>query len=387
MADLDLFLGRLSEPRTWWSLLAVAAIAVLLAMLGYRLIVAVLRRVSARSPVAIAALERTAAPGAWLLPLIALQAAWEATPVALPGLASVRHLTAIALIVAVAWSLIAAITGVERAVQVARPAHGPDDFHGRRLHTQLRVLARTGHVFVVLLAAALVLTTFPAVRHVGASLLASAGVAGIVAGLAARPVLGNLIAGLQIGFTQPIRLDDVVIVEGEWGVIEEITGAYVVMRLWDERRMVVPLQWWIEKPFQNWTRNSTRLLGTVVLWVDYRMPLAPLRAELERACSASAHWDGRVQVLQVTDANERAMQVRALVSAADAGRLWELRCEVREALLSFVQRDWPEYLPRVRADSRLEPPGREARDDPRGDDRGGDDPGREAARAAPPVGH
>jgi hypothetical protein len=219
---------------------------------------------------------------------------------------------------------------------------------------------------VVRVSAAIVLTMFPAVRHVGASLLASAGLAGIVAGFAARPVPGNLIAGLQIGLPQPIRLDDVVIVEGEWGVIEESTGAFVVVRIRDERRLVVPLQWWIEHPFRNRTRSSTQLIGTVFLWVDDRMPVEPLRAEFARVCAAAPEWDRRVAVLQLAEAGERAMQVRALVSAADAGRAWDLRCRVREALLAYVQRECPAYLPRVRADSRVEPGGGE-RDGPPGD--------------------
>lgn len=371
--DFALFLDRLSEPRTAWGVLGVAALAVVIALLAYRVIVGVLRRVVTRSPVASAALAQTVAPGGWLLPLVALQFAWDTAPVDLRGLDTARHLTSIGLIVAVGWTAMAAITGTERAIAVARPALGPDDFGARRLHTQIRVLARTAHVFVALVAASMVLTTFPAVRHVGASLLASAGLAGIVAGLAARPVLGNLIAGLQIGLAQPIRLDDAVIVEGEWGVVEEITGTFVVIRLWDERRLVVPLQWWVEHPFQNWTRNSTRLLGTVLLWVDYRMPVEPVRAELRRVCEAAPEWDGRVAVLQVTEAGERALQLRALVSAADAGRTWELRCRVREALVAFVQREFPDYLPRVRSDSRVEQAGDEPRDprSPPADPRGG----------------
>jgi small-conductance mechanosensitive channel len=381
MTEIEYLLDHLAEPRTWWEVLTVAALAAVLAYVAHRVIVSVLTRLASRSPVATAALARTAAPGAWLLPLVAIQAAWETAPASLPGLPIVRHLTVIGLIVAVGWTAMAAIAGAVAAVQVARPAQGPDDFGGRRLHTQIRVLARTAHVLVVLLTAAMVLTTFPAVRHVGASLLASAGLAGIVAGLAARPVLGNLIAGLQIGLAQPIRLDDVVIVEGEWGVVEEITGAYVVVRAWDERRLVVPLQWWIEHPFQNWTRNSTRLLGTVTLWVDYRMPVEPMRAELARICDAAPEWDRRVQVLQVVEAGERAMQVRALVSAPDAGRTWELRCRVREALVAFVQREFPEYLPRVRADSRVEPTGEGASDDPQAEGFDG------RLAAVPPLGH
>jgi small-conductance mechanosensitive channel len=352
---LDAFAARLAEPRGWWSVLLVALLAVALAGMVHWVGVRLLRRVVVRSPVATAVLGRTVAPIAWVLPLIALQVAWQVAPDTLPGLATVRHLTAIALIAAVAWGLVAAIHGVERAVGLARPVHGTDDFGARRLHTQIRVLSRTASFVVLLLAAALMLITFPAVRHIGASLLASAGLAGIVAGLAARPVLGNLIAGLQIGLAQPIRLDDVVIVENEWGVIEEITGTFVVIRLWDERRMVVPLQWWIEHPFQNWTRSSTQLIGSVFLWVDYRMPIEPLRDALRRACEASSEWDRRVAVLQVTEAGERALQLRALVSARDAGKAWDLRCRVREELVAFIQREYPEYLPRVRAESRVEP--------------------------------
>ena len=351
MPDLARVLERLAEPTTGWGTLAFAALAALAAALAHRGLVRVLARLSAGSPVAGAVLARTRVPGAWLLPLVAVQAAWEAAPPDLRWVGPVRHLTGILLVAVLAWGSSAAIRGVEQAVRLARPVHGRDDFGARRLQTQLRVLTRTAHVVIVLVAAALVLTTFPAGRSVGASLLASAGLAGIVAGFAARPVLGNLIAGLQIGLSQPIRLDDVVIVEGEWGVVEEITGAFVVVRVWDERRLVVPLQWWIEHPFQNWTRSSTQLLGTVLLWVDYRMPIEPLRGELARVCAAAPEWDGRVQLLQVTDAGERAVQVRALVSAADAGRLWDLRCRVREALVGFVQREFPDALPRLRAEA------------------------------------
>ena len=173
-------------------------------------------------------------------------------------------------------------------------------------------------------------------------------VIGLIAGFAARPVLGNMIAGLQIGLSQPIRIQDVVIVEGEWGVIEEITRAYVVVRIWDDRRLIVPLQYWVEKPFQNWTRSSAELTGTVTLWVDYRLPLEPLRQALRQACESSRDWDGRTCLLQVTEAGERAMQLRALVTAANAPQAWDLRCHVRERLIDFVQREYPQYLPRLR---------------------------------------
>ena len=196
--------------------------------------------------------------------------------------------------------------------------------------------------------------SFPAVRQVGASLLASAGVVGIVAGFAARPVLGNLIAGLQIGLSQPIRIDDVVIVEDEWGVIEEITGTYVVVRIWDQRRLIVPLQYWIEKPFQNWTRSTSELIGTVFLWVDYRMPLQPLRDALQRACEMSEHWDKRIALLQVTETDKHSMQLRCLVTSASAPAGWDLRCHVREYLIDFIQHEYPQYLPLQRAEAKIE---------------------------------
>jgi small-conductance mechanosensitive channel len=194
------------------------------------------------------------------------------------------------------------------------------------------------------------LMAFPGMRQVGTSLLASAGVAGIVVGFAARPVLSNLIAGLQIALTQPMRIDDVLIVNGEWGRVEEIRGAYVVLRIWDERRLVIPLQWFTENPFENWTRTTSSLLGTVFLWLDFRVPLEPLRAELQRIVQEAPQWDGRVAIIQVTDTNERAMQIRVLVSAADSGQAFDLRCRVREGLLGFVQREYPDGLPRLRAE-------------------------------------
>jgi hypothetical protein len=212
------------------------------------------------------------------------------------------------------------------------------------------VLARSVMVVIVIIGFGGALMTFPAVRQVGASLLASAGVAGLVAGIAARPVLGNLIAGLQIALSQPIRLDDVVVIQGEWGRVEEITGTYVSIRIWDQRRLIVPLQWFIENPFTNWTRNSSQIIGTVFFFVDYRMPLAPMREELERILQNAPEWDKRVQVLQVTDATEKSMQLRVLVSSFDSGLNWDLRCRVREGLLNFMQSSYPQFLPRTRAD-------------------------------------
>jgi small-conductance mechanosensitive channel len=338
----------------WSTTLAVAVVAVLVALLLHWLGTALLGRAVQRSRMASIVLVRTVKPARYVLPLIALQLTWVGVPEPLPGLARVAHVTDLLLVAAVTWLFMRVVSGVEHAVSFPRPTPVDDPHHTRRLQTQIRVVARVSRALLMLLAVGFALMTFPGVRQVGTSLLASAGVAGIIAGLAARPVLGNLIAGLQIGFTQPIRLDDVVHIQGEWGTVEEITSAFVVVRLWDERRLVVPLQWWIENPFQNWTRQSTRLQGAVFLWVDFQMPIAPLRQALQQACLESPDWDGRVATLHVTDATERAMQVRALVSAEDSARTWLLRCHVRERLVEFMRREYPQCLPRLRLEEPAE---------------------------------
>ncbi|HEU4621779.1 MAG TPA: mechanosensitive ion channel family protein [Burkholderiaceae bacterium] len=337
-------------PSNWLTVVMVAAGAALLAMMIHRVVRGLVVRAVRRSKAALAVIQQATGPASLLWPLIAVQAVWHAAPDDLIHINAVRHVTLVLLLSAATWLVMRCIVGLEQAVIAAHPSTPGDNLEARRISTQTHVLGRSAMVLVGVIGASLVLMTFQEIRQIGASLLASAGVAGIIAGLAARPVLGNLIAGLQIGLTQPIRLDDVVIVEGEWGWIEEIGGAYVVVRLWDQRRLVVPLQWWIEHPFQNWTRRSSDIIGTVFLWVDYRLPLEPLRAELQRLCEAAPEWDRRVSVLQVTDANERAMQLRILVSSADSPRNWDLRCKVREGLIAFVQRQHADCLPRVRAE-------------------------------------
>ena len=191
---------------------------------------------------------------------------------------------------------------------------------------------------------------FDSFRQLGTGILASAGLASLVIGLAAQKIFGNFLAGIQIAFTQPIRVDDVVIVENEWGRIEEITLTYVVVRIWDLRRLVLPIGYFIEKPFQNWTRVSADLLGTVFVYADYTIPVKEIREELHRILKGSNKWDGKVWGMQVTNATERTMELRALMSAADASVAWGLRCEVREYLIEFVQKNYPEALPKTRAE-------------------------------------
>ena len=236
------------------------------------------------------------------------------------------------------------------------PVDVADNLHARGIQTQTRVLTRTLMLFVLVFGVACALITFPSVRQIGTGLLASAGLAGLVIGFAAKPLLGNLLAGLQIALTQPIRLDDVVIVEGEFGRIEEITSAYVVVALWDDRRMIMPLQWFIEHPFQNWTRTSAQILGSVFLWVDFGFPVDPLRQELAKICEGNPNWDRRVCGIQVTDMSERAMQLRILVSSSSASQNWDLRCFVRERLIDYIARDHAQYFPRFRIDNPLPMP-------------------------------
>ncbi|MDQ8023363.1 MAG: mechanosensitive ion channel [Moraxellaceae bacterium] len=311
----------------------------------------VLARLSAPVPIAQTVLQKMSVPAGYALPLLLMQLVLRGAPDDLRGIDPLRHVCAVLLIIAITWLLLRVVSGLARGITDRHPLNVIDNLNARRIHTQTNVLMRTAMVVIVLFGLSAVLMTFPSARTLGASLLASAGVAGIVLGMAAKPVFGNLIAGVQIALTQPIRVDDVLIVEGEWGWVEEITGTYVVMRLWDRRRLIVPLQWFIEHPFQNWTRTSASIIGSVFWWVDYRMPLEPLRAELRRLCEeVPKWWDSDVVVLQVVDSGLESMQLRALVSARNSPDCWDLRCHVREGIVRFVQRDYPEFLPRLRAE-------------------------------------
>jgi small-conductance mechanosensitive channel len=268
-----------------------------------------------------------------------------------PGLENLtKTVFGIAIIVLISGLLIRATFLVNDVVLLHFKVNVKDNLRARTLHTQLQVLRRIIVIVIVVIASACILMTFPKVKQLGTTLLASAGIIGIVVGLAAQKTLGTFIAGLQIAFTQPIRLDDVVIVEGEWGRIEEITLTYVVVRIWDLRRLVVPITYFIEKPFQNWTRVSADILGTVFLYVDHTVPVDAIRAELQRILEGAEWWDRKVCVLQVTNTSERTVELRALMSAEDASLAWTLRCYVREELVTFVRKNYPHALPRLRAE-------------------------------------
>lgn len=258
--------------------------------------------------------------------------------------------SSILIICTVAYILFNAVGLGQKTVLARYDIKAADNLQARKVYTQVHVLTRTLHVIIAIFTIASILMLFDEVRRFGTSMLASAGVVGIIIGFAAQRTIANLFAGFQVAMTQPIRMDDVVIVENEWGRIEDITLTYVVVRIWDDRRLVVPLSYFIEKPFQNWTRSSASILGSVLLWMDYSVPVAQLRPALQRIVESCPNWDGRFWNLQVTDASEKCLQLRVLLTSSDASKSWDARCEVREKLVAFLQERYPSSLPRIRAE-------------------------------------
>ncbi len=254
------------------------------------------------------------------------------------------------LVFSIAWLLVRLTSVLEDLILSKYDISDKDNLRARKIYTQFRIVRKILIVAIVVIAVSAVLMGFEQFRRLGTGILASAGLAGIIAGLAARPALSNLIAGIQIALTEPIRLEDVVIVENEWGWIEEITLTYVVVRIWDLRRMIVPIGYFLEKPFQNWTRKTADLIGSVYLYVDYTVPVEQVREELQRILKNSTYWKGTVSALQVVDATEKTIQLRAIMDATNSSDAWDLRCEVREKLIEFVRRNYPESFPVMRAE-------------------------------------
>ncbi len=254
----------------------------------------------------------------------------------------------ILMIVSVAWLIIVFLRASKRAFLEKYDTSKTDNLRSRKFHTQFNIMESIIIALVVIIAIGSILMLFDEVKRLGISLFASAGVAGIIIGFAAQKLIGAVLAGLQIAITQPIRLDDVVVIEGEWGRIEEITLTYVVVHIWDQRRLIVPSTYFFEKPFQNWTRTSAEILGTVFIYTDYQVSFEALRNELTRLLESSPLWNKKVNVLQVTDAKTNGVEIRALMSAKDSSTAWDLRVFIREKLIEFLQKKYPESLPRTR---------------------------------------
>jgi len=326
--------------------------ALLTGVLLYLMLFSLLKKLGDRpdfpfNPIIVA---RMRAPARLLLPLLALLLV--APSLALPAelLAVSQHLFSLCFIGLITWLFIDAILAGRDIIIARYDIDAKESYKARSLYTQLTLLVKVVLVIVVVIALATMLMSFAKIRAFGLSILASAGIMGIIVGFAAQRSLSTLLAGLQIAITQPIRINDVVIVEGEWGTIEEITLTYVVVKVWDLRRLIVPVSFFLEKTFQNWTRSTTNILGTVLFNVDYTAPVPLIRQKLLEVLQQSPLWDREVWGLQVTGSDKQVLELRALMSAVDAPTCWDLRCEVREKLVAFLQESHPESLPRVRAE-------------------------------------
>ncbi|ANW00853.1 mechanosensitive ion channel protein MscS [Bradyrhizobium icense] len=340
----------ISPMPVWIIVVATLLVAVVAGLLLHRLLFLTIGKWLRNTEhyVWLLVLEKLRAPSALAAVIFFTTSLLQLTPISGALAALLARVLQIALIALLTWIAIV-VTEIFGSVYLRRlQVDVEDNLLARKHATQARILKRAAVTVIAVIGTAFVLMSFDAVRQYGVSLFASAGVAGLAVGLAARPLLSNLIAGVQIAMTQPIRIQDVIIVEGEYGTVEEITSTCVVVQLWDWRRMVLPLNYFIEKPFQNWTRENSSIIGAITFNVDYSTDVAAIRSKLNEIVAENPRWDRRIVNLQVTDATADTIQLRALVSAATSAAAWDLRCEVREDLIEFVNTKMPECLPRRR---------------------------------------
>ena len=292
-------------------------------------------------------------PVAVFIPLLLLNFSLDLMVMSVKVRVPLEKMLEIALTATFSLILIRLINVLEDFLFLKYDLNKENNLKERKIRTQLQFIRKFIVSLIIIVTAAIILLSFESMRKIGAGLLTGVGIGGIIIGFAAQKSLGNLLAGFQIAFTQPIRIDDVLIVEGEWGRVEEITLTYVVVSIWDQRRLILPITYFIEKPFQNWTRVSADLLGTVFLYMDYTIPIEPLRQELTRLLTGNPLWDKRVNVVQVTDTNkDGSIEIRFLMSASNSSRAFDLRCNVREAMITFIQNNYPDSLPKTRLEHR-----------------------------------
>ncbi|HMH21683.1 MAG TPA: mechanosensitive ion channel domain-containing protein [Puia sp.] len=294
-------------------------------------------------------LARLGKPFSYFLPLLAFNLLLPMMKIKASFYPALNKTIEILLALSFANVLIAIVKVFEDYVYHSFDIQKADNLKERKIRTQLQFIRRLAISLIIVVTLCIILLSFNNLRKLGAGLLTGVGVGGIIIGFAAQRSLGNFLAGFQIAFTQPMRIDDVLVVEGEWGRVEEITLSYVVMKLWDQRRLVLPINYFVEKPFQNWTRTSADIMGTVFLYLDYTVPLDELRKELTRLLEMNPLWDKRVNLLQVTNASEKTIEVRALLSANSSGNAFDLRCDIREGLINYVMQHYPGSLPQTRA--------------------------------------
>ncbi len=308
---------------------------------------------ASRSIVEQSLVRRLKGPVRILIPLIGLEIAVSQMTMSAQLKSVALHVGVLLLIGTAAWLVVKMTYVFEDVILDHYRLDIKDNLKSRRMHTQIQVFRRVAVAVVIVFAIGLSLLTFSQVRALGAGLLASAGIIGIIAGVAAKPTTTNVIAGLQIAISQPIRIDDVVVVDGHWGRVEEIALTYVVVKIWDLRRLILPISYLITTPFENWTRSSSEILGWVHLEVDYTAPIDEIRTHFEQIVAASPNWDGKVARLQVTNCGTTTIQLRALMSSLDSGMSWDLQCEVREKLIGYLQKEHPGVLPHLRAETSL----------------------------------
>jgi small-conductance mechanosensitive channel len=356
VANRALRASRVARPPSLGHELVVAVPALLVAVaLGAAIAFVVIRLVRAlnarhRNEVRTAALRRLRDPFVVVLPLLAMLGALHFVRLTAEAQGDFHHVIALLLVAVAAWALARSLEVIEDLVLAFYDIDSADNLKARKLQTQIRVFRRVLVVVIVMVAVAIGLYSIPSVRLAGAGLLASAGIVSIIAGIASKPVASNMIAGIQIALAQPIRLDDVVVIEGHWGRVEEISLTYVVVRVWDLRRLVLPISYFVTNSFENWTKNTADILGIVHMEVDYTAPVGVIREEFLDICANSPDWDGQVARLQVTQLGVSTMQLRFVMSSSDSSKSWNLQCELREKMIKFLQEHYPEVLPRVRAE-------------------------------------
>jgi len=348
----DQFLAQFDKlPAYLWDGILVA-LAIIIGLIFKFMLSRLLRRKPKRDKPSFSfsrsLLSRLSKPFSYFLPLLAFNFLLPLMRMKTNIAFFLNKTTEILLAISFANVLIALIKVFEDYVYHTFDIDKADNLKERKIRTQLQFIRRLAVSLVIVLTICAILLSFNNLRKIGTGLLTGVGVGGIIIGFAAQKSLGNFLAGFQIAFTQPLRIDDVLVVEGEWGRVEEITLSYVVLKIWDQRRLILPINYFVEKPFQNWTRNTSDILGTVFLYLDYSIPLQPVRTELTRLLENNPLWDKRINILQVTNTSERTIEVRALMSAGSSGNAFDLRCDVREGLIKFIQENYPQSLPTTR---------------------------------------
>lgn len=332
----------------------VGGLAVLAALLVHRVACRLLKRVTSASASRADDIvaESIVGPLRWVLIALALVLAARV----IPSIGTVwQHIAGFVIPALIGWMVLAIFNAFMRTMILRADISVADNLSARRRHTRLAILSRIGTAVIVFVTVAMMLLSIPGVRNVGVSLLASAGLAALAVGAAAQPALKSLIGGFQMALTEPIRIDDVVVIDGEWGRIEDIRMTYVVVRIWDERRLIVPTTRFLEDTFPNWTLESSQITGTVFLHLDPLADVAKIRAEFERQVKSHELWDGRAQGVQVTETTSDSMEVRLLMSAAGSGQAWDLRCAIREGMLAWIRQNMPEAIVRQRVKSAGDP--------------------------------